>query len=151
MSTVLARRLGRLEASARADAEQRWKAAQAQLFALLAADHKRSIYDWAMRAKLSSPTCVASHGGFTACVRCIESSDPPALGRALWATLVGHVECGAPLVFPPDVAQVYVDHADAVPAIACTGCGYLLPARRGQLAFAGPCPGCGTTVSGQSR
>jgi hypothetical protein len=58
-----------------------------------------------------------------------------------------HINRAAPARLPHEIAQVYVDHADVVPAIRCTGCGYLLPARGGRLAYCGPCPGCPGTLA----
>jgi hypothetical protein len=149
----LARRLGTLEASVRQDAERRWAAAVETLKETLAPEHARLIADW-----LRGPDAVDrggqhGHGRDRVCSRCILDGDPPALVRAALLMLIDStMTSGAPVALPPDVAAVYLEAADAYPANACEGCGYLMPMRatirpdgtyRHIATYRGSCPVCG--------
>ena len=65
--------------------------------------------------------------------------------------VVSHITTGSPVALPPEVARIYVDDPDAVPARPCAGCGYLLPMRakvrpdgtyRYLASYEGACPVC---------
>ena len=86
------------------------------------------------------------------CPRCIDRLDPPALARAVWFMLLGHLASGAPVAMPPNVAEIYFNDPQAYPANRCDGCGYLLPTRstlrsdgtyRHIATYDGVCPVCG--------
>ena len=149
MNTALTRRIGKLEAGDREQRRQRFRAAVASLAASLTPAHARSIRDWVMATPPDGSACEVGHAEHRFCLRCIEADDPPALVRAMWVMLFEHIEHGVPVTLPPDVAQVYVDHPDAVPAVPCPACGYLLPGRDGRLAYDGPCPGCEMVPAGR--
>jgi hypothetical protein len=141
VSTALARRLVKLEMSAFAMQEQRQNEAIRQLCASLAREHASVMRAW-LTSDATSVRCGSVHGVTRFCWECIEATDPPALVRAMWTVFFRRVQVGAPAVLPADVAQVYVDHVDAVPGRPCAACGYLLPTRHGRLAYTRGCPGC---------
>lgn len=110
-------------------------------------EHRRALRDWILGHRLTALRCPSAHAGDRFCLHCIESAEPPALVRAAWVLIFTHVEREAPVTLPPTVARVYLDHQDAVPGRACEGCGYLLPARGGRLAYDGACPVCDRAVT----
>jgi hypothetical protein len=146
MST-LGRRIDRLEGPARAEARRRPPVAVRGLARSLGREHGRSVHDWVVGHQGGVTRCSCAHRHDRVCPRCIEGDDPPALVRAVWVLICGHVEHGTPVALPPAVARVYVGHPDAVPGLPCAGCGYLLPARGGRLAYAGACPVCGARTA----
>ncbi len=141
-ATALARRLGRLEVSARLEQRARFREARRQLRESLAPDHARRIRAWILATGLEKQRCGGGHPPDRFCLRCVEACSPPSLVHAFWVLLFEHIERGTPAVLPPDVGGGYVEHPDAVPGHPCVDCGYLLPSRNGRLAFDGPCPGC---------
>jgi hypothetical protein len=150
-ATALARRLMKLEVSARQEERERFREAIRQLRESLAPEHARQIREWILGTELLKSACDTGHPPIRFCLRCVEASDPLPLVRAFWVLLFIHIERGVPAVLPPDAAMVYVEHADAAPGFLCPGCGYLLPARGDGLAFDGPCPGCRITAGGRVR
>jgi hypothetical protein len=152
VSTTLTRRLERLETSARDDLERRWAAAVETMRETLAPEHGRLIADW-----LRGPGAVVrakdhGHSEQRVCNRCILDGDPPALVRAALLILVDHLTSGAPVVLPPNVAEIYLADPDAYPASPCDGCGYLLPTQSKLRPdgtyqhigwYLGECPVCG--------
>jgi hypothetical protein len=149
VSTTLARRLGKLEVSALAKLEQKAAEAIRQLCASVTREHAFRLRTWLLANNVAELWCGLGHPRGRFCVRCIESADPPAVVRAFWVPVFRYVEVGAPAVFPASIAQVYVDHPDAVPGQPCPACGYLLPTRRGRLAYTGDCPECAVRREGQ--
>jgi hypothetical protein len=153
MSALLAKRLVRLEASAREDAERRWAVAVETLKATLMPEHATLITDWLRGPGAATRGGHHGHAGGHVCNRCILDSDPPALVRAALLMLLDHVlTSGAPVALPPHVAAVYQADPDAYPTNPCEGCGYLLPTRtklrpdgtyRHVAWYTGTCPVCG--------
>jgi hypothetical protein len=155
VTATLEGRLDRAAAAARVNFDRRWKAANDTLFRALTPEHRRIIADWfAGSPPLDGPPCPFQHRPSPHfCDRCIDSVNPPALIKAMWRMVVAHVMTGAPVALPPEVAQIYVDDPDAVPARPCDRCGYLLPMRaklradrtyRFLASYDGPCPVCET-------
>jgi hypothetical protein len=148
----LARRLDRAEAAARADFERRWKDAACALVRGLSSEQRAVIDAWHARpTPPGAARCVNGHVSPNFCDRCIVGVRPPALLRALWDITVSHVTSGTAAVLPPEVAQIYIDDPDAVPARSCVSCGYLLPMRakvrldgtyRFLASYEGACPVC---------
>jgi hypothetical protein len=143
---TLHRRLVKLEVSAREEVRQRFHAAVLQLRASLNREQARTISQWirehVIGRDIMTADCEAGHGVDRFCLRCIEAANPPAMVRAAWVLVFEHIEHGTSAALPPEVAQVYVDHPNARPEFACSGCGYLLPGHGSRAAYAGPCPGC---------
>lgn len=141
MST-LTRRVGMLEGAVRQKLTRQFGVAVVRLRQTMAPEHARQVGVW-----LREHVIGAQRGNHTgdpnhACRSCIDERDPPALVRAFWILLFEHLWRGAPVALPPEIAQIYRDHHDVAPVIACTVCGYLLPTRNGQLAYDRPCPVC---------
>ena len=155
MTPALARRLDRVESAARVDFERRWAAANGALRRSLAPEHLALIRGWFSQDPApDAATCPSGrdHRPPQFCGRCIDTVRPPALVRAMWDIVVDHITTGSPVALPPEVARIYVDDPDAMPARACAGCGYLLPMRakvrpdgtyRYLASYEGMCPVCG--------
>jgi hypothetical protein len=155
VTATLERRLDRAESAARASFDRRWKAANDTLTRALTPEHRQILAEWFTSSPpLDEPMCPYRHPPPPQfCDRCIDRVNPPALIKALWRMMVEHVTTGSPVALSPEVAQIYVDDPDAVPARACMQCGYLLPMRaklradrtyRFLASYDGPCPVCGT-------
>ena len=151
MSTALTRRLGKLEHVVRDERAQRLHAGARRLMDTLTSDHLRTISTWILRPERTSVRCTEGHSALRCCPRCLDAAAPPALVRALWILLFEHMERGTPVALAPEVAQVYINHPDALPEHPCLVCGYLLPARSGNLAFTGRCPSCCVAVTDRCR
>jgi hypothetical protein len=151
VSTALARRLGKLEATAKAGQLRLLRPVMSRLTEALTPEHRQPLRDWAVQVDARAAACMAPHVGAQACLRCCGEVEPPALVRAISTLVAEHINRGTPVLLPPEIAQVYVDHTDAIPEIRCTDCGYLLPARAGRLAYAGPCPGCRASADGRRQ
>jgi hypothetical protein len=154
VTATLARRLGKIEATARVRLQGRFDAAVAQLRATMDPEHGRQVADW-LRANIEGKQLGPCTGDAQThvCPRCLDRLHPPALARAVWLMLLDHVlTSGAPVAMPPIVAEVYLADPDAYPANPCGGCGYLLPTRstvrpdgtyRHLAWYMGECPVCG--------
>ena len=151
MTTGLARRLGKLEAAARDEQLRGVRSAMSRLVEGLTPEHRQPLRDWIVRVRAQCAVCTAGHDDTQACLGCLGAVESPSLVSAICILVADHINRGAPIVLPPETAWVYVDRADAVSAMACPDCGYLLPSRRGRLAFSGPCPGCDAAVAAQGR
>lgn len=149
MTRTLGKRLEVLEVAAYEHQLERFRAAVRALRGSLAPDQARALRDWILEHDIKAVACPSFHPDARFCLDCIDAMDPPALMRAMWVLLFEHLERGGPVVLPTEVARVYLDHADAVPAIPCPQCRYLLPSRDGRLAYAGACPGCPAVSDGR--
>jgi hypothetical protein len=154
VTSTLARRLDRVEVVARADVERRWTVACDALRRSLTPEQTAVIREWFDRATPPDAARCPSGLGHRAprfCDRCIDTVRPPALLRAMHVIVVSHITTGSPVALPPEVARIYVDDPDAVPARPCVGCAYLLPMRakirpdgtyRYLASYEGSCPIC---------
>jgi hypothetical protein len=154
VTATLARRLVKVEATARARLQVRFDAAVARLRATMDPEHARLAADWLQQhvANTRLGPCTGGADPRHVCPRCLERFHPPALARAVWFQLLAHVASGVPVALPPDVAEIYLGDPDAYPANACEGCGYLMPMRtrlradgtyRHIASYLGACPVCG--------
>jgi len=156
MSGALARRLGRLETMAAADAEQRWHAAMRALGATMTPEHIALVQAWQAQAEVRAAFAARPHDPL---LTRILRLDPPALVCAVMLLVAWHVLYGSPLSLPDYVADVYVRDPDAIPGSACDRCSYYMPVRgrllpTGQIEFGeegyfGPCPICSGYRNGQ--
>jgi hypothetical protein len=146
--------MAKVEALLHERAQRRFNAACDAVKRDLTEEQKVGVRAWFDREEPDPEApCPAQHHRREFCDRCIEAVDPPALVRAMWTLVMWHMKDGSPALLPAEVAQVYVDDADAWPVRACTGCGYRLPTRaklradrsfREIALYEGACPSCGT-------
>jgi hypothetical protein len=147
---TVARRLERLEAAQRADAQRRHDAATRELGRTMAPEHIQFAQDW-MRERFGSTRRRIALPGESPYAT-FERLNPPALVRAILLLLDSHERTGAPLSLVPAVAEVYLADQDAYPANPCDGCRYPLPIRgtvrpdgsfSDVIYYVGACPVCG--------
>jgi len=155
MTTTLGRRVGLLEGAVQRELRRQLGTAVVCLREMMAPEHARLVVSWMREHGLGErrgddaghPSHPCTGRPNHACAGCIDRLGPPALVRAVWVLIFEYLRHGAPVALPPEVARVYLEHADAAPAAPCAGCGYRLPARGGQLAYAGACPVCGARTA----
>jgi hypothetical protein len=148
VTSVLARRLGKLEAVQRATAQRRFDEAVTALRRTMAPEHRDVIVDW-MRERFGVTFRLPAGGSWYAI---LEEHQPPALVRAAWLLVAEHLLSGAPVSLAPSVAEVYLNDPEAYPMASCERCGYLMPTRSkirpdGSFRhigwYLGECPVCG--------
>jgi hypothetical protein len=124
------------------------------LTASMAPDHLAMLREW-FAAHVAAGLPVARPG--ESVVALLGRLKPPALVRAWWALISHHVETNASISLAPEIAEIYLRDADAIPARECEGCRYLLPVKGRLLSdgtiehlgdFAVTCPICGLESDG---
>ncbi len=149
MRAATLRRLEKVEATVSVERRRRERAAIDALRATMTTEHRDLLAAWSRSPEVAED--YRAHPRDT-CVARLVRLRPPALARAAVMLLAWHLDEGRPLTLPDYVAEVYLRDPDALPGLACEGCGYCMPIRgrllpNGQLAYGeegyvGPCPAC---------
>lgn len=149
MTAALTRRLEKLEAGRRDEYHARWQAGIDRLLLSMDRAHVTLLQDW-MHEHCGGLTLHRLPG--ETWYTLLDRLRPPALVRAVWILMYEYMGTGAPVALPPNVAEVYLSDADAVPASPCDRCAYLMPTQsrlrpdgtyRHVGRYLGACPVCG--------